>query len=163
MTYHRCILILTVAILTGCGQVPPADDSRVGAVAPPLAAPPPPAVAQGVPQHGVVVRDGADPADQPDLKVADASVGRRGRNIGGGIITEPIRQRFLIEDRLTFLNEKKAMDLFHAAHNRSPESHDEYWSEIVDANGLQFPELPAGQRYVYDPQQAQLMVESDGN
>jgi hypothetical protein len=107
-----------------------------------------------------VVRDGAD---QPDLKVADASVGRRGRNIGGGIITEPIRQRFLIEDRLTFLNEKKAMDLFHAVHNRSPESHDEYWSEIVDANGLQFPELPAGQRYVYDPQQAQLMVESDGN
>ncbi len=30
---------------------------------------------------------------------------------------------------------------------------------IIKANGIALPELPAGQKYVFDPEQAQLMVE----
>ncbi len=42
---------------------------------------------------------------------------------------------------------------------RKPNSHEEFMEKIIKEGKINLPELPAGQRYVYDPEQGQLMVE----
>ena len=34
------------------------------------------------------------------------------------------------------------------------------WAKIIKANNIHLPELPDGDRYMYDPKTEQLMVES---
>jgi hypothetical protein len=75
------------------------------------------------------------------------------------VISEPIRQKFRIEQRIVFLNVKHALDLFRAENDRLPASHEEFMTKIVQEQGLTLPELPAGERYVYDPEVGELMVE----
>jgi hypothetical protein len=91
--------------------------------------------------------------------VAEAGVGKRGRDYGGGIISEPVRQRFLIQDRLIFLNIQKNLNEFKTLNERLPNSHEEFMEQIIDAGGIPLPELPAGETYVYDPERGELMVE----
>lgn len=89
--------------------------------------------------------------ENTQLVEAEAGVGARGRGYGGGIYTEPLRQRFLIEHRIIFLNVERALQIFEAEHQRRPSSDEEFQSEIIEANDIQLPELPAGEYYVYDP------------
>lgn len=101
----------------------------------------------------------APPAEQPERVRAEVGVGRRGQGYGGGIITEPIRARFRIEDKLRFDQIQQAMSLYKATNERYPKTHAEFMKEIVQANNIPLPELPPGERYVYDPKTAELMVE----
>jgi hypothetical protein len=91
----------------------------------------------------------------PDEPLILAPVGpqdaRRGKSIaGGGIITEPIRQNFLIRHRIAFLQLKNNEKLYQASEGRMPESHDEYMTEIVEKGGVRLPELDPGWDYYYD-------------
>ena len=92
---------------------------------------------------------------------ARVGVGKKGRGYGGGIITEPIRQRFLLQDRLTLDQVKHAMKLYRAQDPRGkgPRSQEEFMEKIIHVNNLRLPELPRGERYVYDPKTEKLMVE----
>jgi len=94
-----------------------------------------------------------------ERKVAEVGVGKKGRGYGGGIVSEPIRQKFRIEQRIVFLQVQKALNEFKAFNDRLPKSHEEFMTAIVAEYGLQLPELPQGERYVYDPQAGELMVE----
>ena len=38
-------------------------------------------------------------------------------------------------------------------------SREEFMREIIKNGGIKLPELPRGQRYVYDPKRGELMVE----
>jgi hypothetical protein len=49
--------------------------------------------------------------------------------------------------------------LFKATNGNSPKSHEDFMAQIIDANQIHLPELAAGQRYVYDPEKEELMVE----
>jgi hypothetical protein len=91
--------------------------------------------------------------------VAEVGVGKKGRGYGGGNVSEPIRQKFRIEQRIVFLQVQKALNEFKAFNDRLPKSHEEFMTAIVAEYGLQLPELPQGERYVYDPQAGELMVE----
>jgi hypothetical protein len=105
------------------------------------------------------------PSGQPVVKSMEKvkatvdTVGTKGKDYGGGIITEPIRQRFRLEDRLLLLTVDQAMNLYHAENGRYPASHDEFMKVIIQANQIKLPLLPEGQTYVYDPQTHTLMVE----
>ena len=51
------------------------------------------------------------------------------------------------------------MQLYKASNGYLPKSHEIFWKEIIEANSIQLPELPEGERYAYDPEQGELMVE----
>jgi hypothetical protein len=96
----------------------------------------------------------ADPGKLVPVGPEDA---RRGSTIqGGGIITEPLKQFFLIQHRLVFINVDKAEQLYEAEHGSMPKSHDEYMLEIIQRNEIELPELGAGWEYYYDATDGEL-------
>jgi hypothetical protein len=96
-------------------------------------------------------------ADASELAPVSAEDARRGSTItGGGIITEPLRQYFLIQHRFVLLNVDHALQLFEAEHGRKPKSHEEFMAEIIEKNSLELPELDAGWDYYYDTSDGEL-------
>jgi len=86
-------------------------------------------------------------------------VGKKGRGYGAGMITTPIAAYFSIRERLAFDQVTHAMDLYKATNEHAPKSHEEFMEKIIKENGVKLPQLPAGERYLYDPKTEQLMVE----
>lgn len=112
-------------------------------IAPPVVAPPAPAEAE------------------PERVVADTGVGAKGRDYGGGIITEPVRQYWRAPQMVAFdIQIPHAMNIYKGLHdNQGPASHEEFMKEIIEANQIKLPQLPPGEKYVFDPETQQLMVE----
>lgn len=101
----------------------------------------------------------ADSEGEYEREVAQAGVGKKGRNYGGGVITEPVKQYFQVSQRIHFMNMQKAMSLYKGEHGYLPKTHEEFMDKIIKVNAIELPELPDGQRYVYDPKRGELMVE----
>lgn len=104
------------------------------------------------------------PSSQPGTNVQPAAPGVTGKgNYQPGLITTPVRAYFQVKERLVFdVQIPHAMQLFEAENGYKPRSHEEFMEKIIKANNLVLPELPPGHRYVYDPQQGELMVEHPG-
>lgn len=101
-----------------------------------------------------------DPQAGTVQKPADVGVGKRGRDLGQGPVATPVAAYFAAKEQIAFRVEApQAMNLYKATNGRAPRSHDEFMREIIQANNIRLPELPEGHRYVYDPEQEQLMVE----
>jgi hypothetical protein len=96
---------------------------------------------------------------------AEVGVGKKGRGYGGGIITEPAHQFFAIKERIAFEVEiPHALELYKAEHDgKGPKTHEAFMRDIIEFNSIKLPELPDGHRYVYDPKEAQMMVEIPAN
>lgn len=94
---------------------------------------------------------------------ADVGVGAKGRGLDkfqGGVLVTPAKAYFTLRERAIFqVQIPQAMQMYQALHGSAPQSHDQFMKEIIQANRIQLPELPTGQRYVYDPQAKELMVE----
>ena len=104
-----------------------------------------------------------EPAAPPVQKPADVGVGKRGHNLGQGIISTPVAAFFAAKEQVAFRVEvPQAMNLFKATNSRAPQSDEEFMKEIIQANNIKLPELPAGHKYFYDPATEQLMVEEPG-
>jgi hypothetical protein len=102
----------------------------------------------------------ANPAAGAPPEKAAQGVGEKGRGIGGGPITEDIHAYFAAKETIAFtIQIPHAMDLFYHTNDRYPKSHEEFFKEIIKANGIELPELPAGDKYKYDPDTHELMVE----
>jgi hypothetical protein len=163
-------------VLGGCGTE--SDSSSETA---PQVRVPPPAPAPAAPQaHDAAETEPADIVPTPggaaetstspqgtdgesSRKVAEVGVGRKSQQIeGGGYIPTVIRARFRAEERINLTNAQYALKLYKAQHGQGPKTHEEYMEKIIKANRINLPELPAGQRYVYDPETEQLMVEETG-
>ncbi len=72
-------------------------------------------------------------------------VGEKGSGYGGGIITEPVRQYWLLRDAAVFeIQIPSAINLFKAEHNRFPKDWAEFKREILDPASIQLPELRRG-------------------
>jgi hypothetical protein len=93
---------------------------------------------------------------------AEAGVGAQGRNYGGGLVSEPIRQRFLLEQRIIFLQVEHALELHNALNGSYPQTHEQFMQDIIATNGIALPELPPDNEYFYDPATHQLMVRRPG-
>jgi hypothetical protein len=105
--------------------------------------------------------EGAKLKERVEAKVGVGQKGRRLENpeLVQTIVT-PAVSLFRVQERMIFeASVPKAMQLFEAEHGRKPNSHEEYMAEIIQKNAIKLPELPPGQRYVYDPQAGQLLVE----
>jgi hypothetical protein len=103
------------------------------------------------------------PENRPqDQRVrAQVGVGAQGRSLDNesGIIVTPAKTYFTVREKAVFqIQIPQALQLFQGLEGRKPKSHDEFMSRIVEANNIQLPRLPDGQRYEYDPQSGELMV-----
>ncbi|NMC19425.1 MAG: hypothetical protein GYA33_03295 [Thermogutta sp.] len=92
---------------------------------------------------------------------AQVGVGQKGRTLSQpGFLTTPVYAYFRSQEMVAFrIQVPHAMQLFKATNGRAPQSHEEFWREIIEANGIKLPQLPPGHRYVYDPAREELMVE----
>lgn len=88
-------------------------------------------------------------------EVAKAGVGKKGRDYK---ILKPIGVLFRTKHKLTFISIENDLKIYQALHNRFPKSWDEFEKEIIH-NKYTLPELPEGDKYVFDSEKGQLMVE----
>jgi hypothetical protein len=104
----------------------------------------------------------APPAPPPVVqKKAAVGVGAKGRGYGQGVIATPAASLFAAKEKLVFEAQiPQAMQLFKATEDRAPKDNDEFMEKIIKANNIKLPELPEGDRYMYDPKTEELMVES---
>jgi hypothetical protein len=106
------------------------------------------------------------PANAPPVTQEAAGVGSgiKGRSLEEPgtvrLIAEPAIAYFRTKERLVFeVQIPQAMNLYKATEGKAPATHDEFMQMIIQANQINLPALPQGQRYVYDPTTEQLMVE----
>ncbi len=92
------------------------------------------------------------------LQKADVGVGAKGRGYSQGLITTPVQVFFQARERIVFQNVTHALNLYKAM-NGPPKSHQEFMDKVIKENNIRLPELPEGDRYLYDPKTEQLMVE----
>jgi hypothetical protein len=137
----RCWLVSVLAgVCLGC------DSTNVVPVHKPAAQAPPP----------------AQPAQEIEMvqEKAEVGVGEKGRELGAGLVSTPVKAYFLTKERIVFeIQIPKAMQLFEAEKNRKPQSHDEFMEQIIKFNAIPLPRLPPDSRYIYDPETGELMVE----
>ena len=165
------ILLVSLVLLTaGCDepQGGPAAGTSVSTGSAPPPPPPPPGSADDAPppppgagseQPAADAQGAEDNAEGYEREVASVGMGKQGRNYGGGVISEPIRQYFRAGQRIQLIQMEQTMRHFKALNDRNPSSHEEFMEEIIKKGGVQLPELPPGERYVYDPKTGELMVE----
>ena len=143
MRYQAYTSFLFVTLLAGCIQAPaPAPKSPV-----PPAVPAPQAAA---------------PAPPTERVLAEAGVGKKGQSLkhDTGMVVEPVKQLIRFEQKAVFdIQIKQALELYKGSTGSYPKTHDEFMEQVIKANGIKLPELPEGQKYVYDSEQSQLMVE----
>ncbi len=140
------------------------DAAAPAAAAPDAAAPDaaaPPAAAKQVPAAGAPAAPGGAAGGPTKDEKAQVGVGAKGRDYGGpGFVTTPIETLFRVEDRIAFeVQIPKAMSLYKAGHdNKGPKDQEEFMDVIIKENGVQLPDLPAGDAYWYDAEKEELMV-----
>lgn len=72
----------------------------------------------------------------------------------------PVKSVFATRERLVFeIQIPHALNLFNATEGRMPKTHEEFMEKIIKANQIPLPELPPDNRYIWDPQTNELMVE----
>ena len=75
------------------------------------------------------------------------------------IFSHNIGTMYRMRENLTYnIQIPHAMDLYKATNGRAPQTHEEFWREIIQANNLKMPELKEGCRYEYNPQTEELDV-----
>lgn len=148
------LLLLAVALVAGCEDQSSNSSSQAKPAAPQPPQPP-----------GAV---GAAPAEQEKEKTervkAEVGVGKKGRRLEKDglvrIMTVPALAYFRTEQRVVFeIQIPHALNLYKAMNGKAPKTEESFMKEIIEFNRIELPELPAGHRYVYDPQAGELMVE----
>ncbi len=151
---RRALLLMTLAVLAGCDQSGSntAEQPRTGPPQPPQ---PPAAPTASTPEQQ---------EDKTERVKAEVGVGKKGRRLEKDglvrLMTVPALAYFRTEQRVVFeIKIPHALNLYKALHGSAPETEEAFMKEIIKANNIELPELPAGHRYVYDPERGELMVE----
>ncbi len=100
-------------------------------------------------------------APQPNMVREKAQAGVSGKgDYGPGLVTTPIGTYFQAKERIIFeIQIPQAMNLYVAEKGNKPKTQEDFMRDIIKANLIKLPPLPPGHKYVYDPQQGELMVE----
>jgi hypothetical protein len=103
-------------------------------------------------------------AEEPEMEsqVATVGVGRKGRGYGGGVISEPVRAYFRTGERTVFdIQIPQAMKMYKAMdpNGKGPASHEEFMEKVIKENSIVLPDLPPGERYYYDAETEELLVQ----
>jgi hypothetical protein len=170
--FHTVLLAASLAAsltLAGCEGEPTLPDAPTKApagnqaAAPSIAAPSAPAsTAPNSPTPPAAASQVAEgsPADDGSTEKARRGVGEKGSGYGGGIITEPVREYWLLREATVFeIQIPHGINLFHAEHNRFPKDMDEFKREILEPASIRLPELREGDKYIYDGKTGELLVQ----
>ena len=146
----------SLLLLTGCQpQEQPQDGGRSapkGKPEPVTVERAPPATPETGPKSPATVQE-----------KAGVGAGQQGRGYGGGLVTTPVAAYFAARERVAFeIQIPHALDLYKATEGHAPKTHEEFMRDIITANHIRLPTLPAGHRYVYDAKSEQLTVEHPG-
>ncbi|MCE5267244.1 MAG: hypothetical protein LLG00_05105 [Planctomycetaceae bacterium] len=154
---------LIVVGLAGCMDREPAGRAKqppAGTTAPPAAKQTPPARSvPAVPATPGAKAPAAVPEEKPAKSTsekAQVGVGEKGRGYPAGMYAA--KTYWAIQERLAFDLVDHAMQLFKASEGRAPKDNAEFMQRIIKENMIKLPELPAGDRYEYDPKTEELMV-----
>ena len=128
---------------------------------------------QGGPvQHHEITSDratnpaaGNPSAAQPPVAATQDNTGRKGRDYGGGIITQPIASYFRAQDRLNLDFIKHSLNLYKELNDGLPKSHEEFVQQILVPGNLKLPEAADPEYLVrYSPETGWLiLVPKDGS
>lgn len=153
------IAILAVVGFAGCSGEDPFDPGPTRSAAPEALGittdsveSVPPAGKQGTPK----------PAPAPTREKAKAGVtgrGNYGSGFGGGMGTTALSTYVRVQEKVEFLQVDQALTLYKATNGELPKSHEEFMEKVIKANQINLPKLQEGDKYVYDPEKGQLMVE----
>jgi hypothetical protein len=139
-----CAVMMIGLLLVGCSE-PPASTGNGTPTA--LAPPPPSGDPMGTPAP--------PPQDNTTRILAQPGVGEKGNYESKGYISTLISARFQATDPIVFAQVKRGIDTFRIQHERYPNSHEEFWKEVIEANLIRLPELAEGEKYEYDPKKAE--------
>lgn len=179
-------LLSVVVLILACAQpsstpTPPEEPDSVDSSGTPAASTPPsqpPPLAPKAESPAPSTTDGAGTrpsesnetndaavadAPTPSRRVAQVGDGKKGQGYGGGPISEPARQYFRTRERIVFaIQIPEAMKLYKALNGQAPKTHEEFIEKIINENGIRLPQLREGDKYVYDPDAEELMIERSG-
>lgn len=152
------IATITVLGFAGCSGEDPFDTGRTRSAAPEAMG----ITTDTVESAGAPVakQEAPAPAPQPERKKAEAGVTGRG-NYGGGFGTTALSTRVRVQEKLEFLQVDEALKLYKATNGELPKSHEEFMEKIIKANQIHLPQLQPGDKYIYDPEKGQLMVDKE--
>jgi hypothetical protein len=143
------LALLFGIVMAGCTPPTPVATSSGGPPAPP----PPPG-----PPVPVVA---AQPATE--IVKAEAGVGKQGQSLDEyeGVVVTPVKSLFAAKQRAFFEIEFPHNYNIWKQSNDVPKDYDDLKARFLDPLGLtaKMPELPAGQRYVWDAEKEELQVE----
>jgi hypothetical protein len=128
----------------------------------PQPAPAAPAPAAAQPPATPPAEPAAPAAPEMERVKAEAGVAAAGRSLDqhSGPIVTPAKTLFRVRERVVFeIQIPEAIKLFKATNGQGPKSHDDFMTQIIEANQIKLPPVPPGSRYVYDPKTEELMVE----
>ncbi len=150
------VAILSVMGFAGCSGEDPFDTGPTRSAAPNAMG----ITTDTVESAGAPVAKQSSEAAKPATKREKAKAGVTGRgDYGGGFGTASLAARVRVEEKLEFLQVDQALSLYKATNGELPKSHDEFMEKIIKANQINLPELQEGDKYIYDPEKGQLMVE----
>lgn len=110
-----------------------------------------------------VAPEAAPAQNDPVREEATVGVGRRGRGYGPGLVTTPIATYFRSRERITFtIQIPHALNLYRATTGEMPKTYEEFTEKIIKPNRIDLPDLPPGDRYIWDAEKGQLMIEHPG-
>lgn len=89
-------------------------------------------------------------------EVAKAGVGKKGRDYK---IWTSLREIHRTRQWKQFIELQQALKFYKVQHERYPASMEELEEKILKPNFIKLPELPEGDKYVFDSEKGQLMVE----
>ena len=146
---------IALSIVSGCE--PPQIQSRsVGGPPEPIYADPgrlPQAEAEPVPQQRATTRS---PVANTKKKQSNLDSIKPESVEGGGtlgdILLTPLRTYSKVKVRINEIQIKSQLNAFRAKNGSNPKDFEQYKKEILDPVGITLPELPDGDRYVFDPQ-----------
>jgi hypothetical protein len=157
----RSVLIaLTLALFLGCGSEPaPPPSPPTAPPKGPDAPPPPLTAAPDAAKSESPPAETKQPAPPIVKGQAQVGVGKAGHYEGDGPVVTPIATYFRMKEAISFtIQIPHAMNLYKAMEGHAPKTHEEFMEKIIKPNGIKLPELPEGERYLYDPKTEQLMV-----
>ena len=152
--------VICLIFLTGCGLEGPIPSGPRREAPPPASQSSeqkPAAAEKAVPEKPAVAA--ANAGQQPGMvreKVTIAS-GEKGRGYGEGFLATPLKALWFSKAKLASDQLHHALDLYKASEGHAPKTQQEF-DKIIAENHIQLPTLPAGSRYVYDPDKEELML-----
>ena len=162
---NRFIFLATATVgllIAGCNTQRTAAPPTPPPVAPTVQNVP---VMPAVPATPGTIDGQAQPPQEENVErvVAKQGVGIKGRSLDQheGMIVTPVKVYFSVREKTVFeIQIPHALQLYTAGNDgNGPQSHDEFMQHIITENNIKLPQLRPGERYIFNAETQQLMVE----